>query len=687
MVVNWCIFIFALASVALGQDIFDISRRGDLEALTELLESTNDDVSNSFDQNGMHPLMIGAKANRFDVVSALLEAGANVNAVENKGKSALYFAVAGDFPDIAQLLLNNGADPEIYALDGQSPLTLGMSLNHQPMVEYLQAALEEISEKEAGVPEGMGRDPDPSVSFGKQWGDPGISNENYYQTEEKIEGEGDVEEGPGPVGPSFRGASAKPSAIGSARITALNTGDDPDIASVSAYYDTGAAIQVGSTMKPTPSSTGMGTSLSTAHSTADSTADSTAGVTSEGTAHVTQDGSPQETVSDKVVQQMKLLEAARDGKVNELEEILKLEMVGVDIANDHGWTALIFAASSGQNGPVKALLKRGASVGHKENDGWTALMFSAYVGHRDVVETLLNANASVLDKADSGVNVLDAALLNEHYDPEVVTQLASHGLREAINLRKADDIMSMVVKGADLSTKGDDDWTALLYFASSGNLEGVRAVLDRCKSNTYDNDKSRKGRSKVVSSFAMGDRSAKIAATKPDGKPVSFGAACDIRTVINEVEAGDGWTALMFAASLNREEMVRRLLLAGSDTRIFSKAERPKTAGQIDLSIGKSFGKRMNSRSSGLGMTAISIALDRGFTYLADMIRRGDVLAQERAGSEIGRLIKFRALKETQAMEIARQNELDGLTHDDRSLLDPIRILEVLYDNVRYILN
>jgi len=612
----------------LSEDIFDISRIGDLASLQDLLLDNEDDVANSFDEDGIVPLMLGAKMNRFDIVSELLKAGANVNAVENKGKSALYFAVESNFADVAQLLLESGADPEIYALDGQSPMTLGMELSHLPMVDYLQEAL---TQRDAALGHGEeeGEDPDAAT---------------YYQP--------------------------TPEKGGSPRSTKFGETD------AESYYGSDGGGGEANSQKPSASPTVTSSSDSTALYTAISTADSTL----DGTAVVT-------LMTAKATKQVQLLELARDGKVVEMEDLFKDESIEVDLENDNGWTALVFAASQGQAAAVKCLIKHGADVGHHESDGWTSLMFASYIGHKDVVDALLRANASVLDKADSGVNVLDAALLNEHYDPDVVTELASMGLREALNLRKTKDIMAMVVKGADLETKGEHDWTALLYFASSGNLEGVRAVLDRCKAQALSSDKnSKKARSKIKSSFTA-DLANTKASAKPDIKPSSFGSACDIRTVINQVEAVDGWTSLMFAASLNTEEMVRRLLLAGSDTRMFSKTERPQTAGHLDLSIGKTFGSRMSSQSSGLGMTAISIALDRGYTYLADMIRRGDVLAQERAGSEIGRLMKFRALKETQAMELARQDEINKSSHDDRGMLDPVKWVEMIYDNVRYILN
>ena len=162
-----------------------------------------------------------------------------------------------------------------------------------------------------------------------------------------------------------------------------------------------------------------------------------------------------------------------------------------------------------------------------------------------------------------------------------------------------------------------------------------------------------------------GNRGVKI---NSDGGRV-MGMACDLRKVVNQVDDVSGWTSLMYAASLNQEEMVRRLLLAGSDTRITSKEMREQHSTPV-TEIGQHFSKRGSINKIPvpvIGDTAISISLDRGYTYLADMIRRGDQLAQERAGIDISRLMKFRGLKESQALELSKKEigNDNGIDNDE----------------------
>lgn len=654
MVIRASIVVVLLLFVRLvsGADIFDVIRSGDVQALTVLLEESQEDISNTFDEKGNVPLMVATKLNRVDMVLELLEWGANVNAVENRGRSALFFAVEGNLQDVSQALLNYGANPKSPALDGQSPLSIARERDYHPILEYLQVALGTES---------------PASEENKD----GNLPQNHYSRDAEKQGD----KAPDGTQASSYGSNTAPDGT---EASSYGNNAAADGASYSSYSQD-ATDDAGN-----PSVPEREQSKSIREDEASYSGEY--GATSSPTPSMTESETEEETQSEAAIQQVKLMESARDGKVAELQSLFAEGDVNLELENDHGWTPLIFAASHTQVAVANVLIAHGANVAHKEKDGWTALMFASYIGNHELIKLLLQANASVLDVSSKGIHVLDAALLNPDYDINVVTDLASAGLREALDLRSSESVMDMVAKGADLTTKANNDWTALLFFASTGDLAGVTAVLDRCKV-TPAHDGKRKPRSRQGGFNPEREGVRSHAGKKPDeAKPVIQSAACEIATVINDVEASEGWTPLMFAASLNNEEMVRRLLLAGSDTRISSKTERPRTKGTVDLSFGKTFGRRIEKEGPGIGATAISIALEHGFTYLADMIRRGDVLAQERAGTEIGRLIKFRALKETQAMEFARQTEMSKRTHDERDALDPLRLLEVAYDYVRFIL-
>ena len=59
---------------------------------------------------------------RLQVVQTLLEAGANVREVNEKGESGLQWAIRVGRSDIVNVLLKAGADPNFRDFDGQTPL-------------------------------------------------------------------------------------------------------------------------------------------------------------------------------------------------------------------------------------------------------------------------------------------------------------------------------------------------------------------------------------------------------------------------------------------------------------------------------------------------------------------------------------------------------------------------------------
>jgi hypothetical protein len=95
----------------------------------------------------------------------------------------------------------------------------------------------------------------------------------------------------------------------------------------------------------------------------------------------------------------------------------------------NGYTAMMFAANSGQLESVKLLVEAGANVNAMSSDqGWTALMIAARGGYLNIVKILITAGADVNAARSDGATALYLARVNGH--TEVADYLRSVGATE-----------------------------------------------------------------------------------------------------------------------------------------------------------------------------------------------------------------------------------------------------------------
>lgn len=102
---------------------------GAFEALKQLLGAgaeVNQSAANDSQVQPLHSAVAGSDSeSRLNCTQALLEAGAEVNARQAGGFSALHSAYHQQHPELVALLLAFGADPEAQADDGRVPKDLG----------------------------------------------------------------------------------------------------------------------------------------------------------------------------------------------------------------------------------------------------------------------------------------------------------------------------------------------------------------------------------------------------------------------------------------------------------------------------------------------------------------------------------------------------------------------------------
>lgn len=74
-------------------------------------------------KNGNFPIHIAAQNGNFKALRLLISAGADVNAQNGNGLTALHMAVEYDLNDCCDLLLANGADPTVVNNEGHKAST------------------------------------------------------------------------------------------------------------------------------------------------------------------------------------------------------------------------------------------------------------------------------------------------------------------------------------------------------------------------------------------------------------------------------------------------------------------------------------------------------------------------------------------------------------------------------------
>lgn len=137
----------------MSQTLFDAVKSGNLADLNAALAGADVNVAG---EGGIPPLMLAASLGHLDQVKALLKAGADVAARDERQYNALMCAVYNadldrGFPEVVQALIDAGADIETKITYGIRPLMLAAGAGEAGVVQVLlKAGVESKARNEGG---------------------------------------------------------------------------------------------------------------------------------------------------------------------------------------------------------------------------------------------------------------------------------------------------------------------------------------------------------------------------------------------------------------------------------------------------------------------------------------------------------------------------------------------------------
>jgi ankyrin repeat protein len=125
---------------------------GDLDAVKSLVNGgAKADTWIEYGEHKITPLMKACWDGQQEIVSFLIEAGANVNATDDDGETPIFSAIKRDRPEITELLIEKKANINIKDSRQFSPITIAAAAGSDKIIELLVKAGADLKSETYGL--------------------------------------------------------------------------------------------------------------------------------------------------------------------------------------------------------------------------------------------------------------------------------------------------------------------------------------------------------------------------------------------------------------------------------------------------------------------------------------------------------------------------------------------------------
>jgi ankyrin repeat protein len=154
---------------------------------------------------------------------------------------------------------------------------------------------------------------------------------------------------------------------------------------------------------------------------------------------------------------MEIIDSVKNQNLNKLKLLIEHGYgVDIDIQDDDGFTALMYACDKNNIEIVKLLIENGSAINIQNNDGFTALMYACEKDNIEIVKLLIENDADINIQNNDGITALMIVCKKDNFE-----------------------IAKLLIKnGADLNIQDGDGDTALMVACYKDNIEISKLLIE-----------------------------------------------------------------------------------------------------------------------------------------------------------------------------------------------------------------